>query len=405
MRKRITILALSLTLILSCIPCYASDALAEQRDNVPSGSVNAQNVQESGHDIKNFDNCSLMEEGAGSYTIKVYGTFDQVAAYNVKKAIKSRTGKDLIWNSGLEDYAMSRAAEISVYYAVGESPVGTMTNEDWIGVGYKTATEFINDLDYSKLCEAIDNIGPYVGVGKYTAKSGTNYWTLVFYTSPLGGSDSTAIKDSISTSVTINVDDDHFDWFGLERFTNYSSTYTYSPKSTYKGKTYYKRLYVSNYVPVLGQTDEYPLYSFKATSSNTAVASISSTGKITAKRAGVTTIKCSPSSSSNCQYYVSTKMVVRPSKISGVKLSTPKAKAIKISWTRQAGVSGYKIYRSTKRSSGYKLIKTVSGSTSSYTNTSLKRHKTYYYKVKGYVRSNSTNYYGAYSTAKYKTTK
>lgn len=47
-------------------------------------------------------------------------------------------------------------------------------------------------------------------------------------------------------------------------------------------------------------------------------------------------------------------------------------------------VSGYAIYRSTKKSSGYKKIKTVSSKTTSYKNTRLRRNTTYYYKIRPY---------------------
>lgn len=62
--------------------------------------------------------------------------------------------------------------------------------------------------------------------------------------------------------------------------------------------------------------------------------------------------------------------------------ATAKSKAVKLSWNKVIGASGYKIYRSTSKSGTYKLVKTISsGSTTSYTNTKLSSKKTYYYKI------------------------
>lgn len=72
---------------------------------------------------------------------------------------------------------------------------------------------------------------------------------------------------------------------------------------------------------------------------------------------------------------------------------------IKLRWKKlSTPVSGYMIYRSTRKSSGYKKIKTVSSKTSSYTNKRLKRGKTYYYKIRPY---RTVKY--SYKTSKKKT--
>lgn len=77
-------------------------------------------------------------------------------------------------------------------------------------------------------------------------------------------------------------------------------------------------------------------------------------------------------------------------------------KQITVKWNKISGASGYKIYRSTKKSSGYKCIKTVkSSSTVKYTNKSLKKGRTYYYKVKAYRKTGSSVVYSSYSTVKY----
>lgn len=80
------------------------------------------------------------------------------------------------------------------------------------------------------------------------------------------------------------------------------------------------------------------------------------------------------------------------------KTSSRKTSSIKVSWNKLNGVSGYRIYRSTKKSSGYKYLKQLSAKTTSYTNKKLKSGKTYYYKVRAYNNVFGDRYYGAYST-------
>ena len=84
-----------------------------------------------------------------------------------------------------------------------------------------------------------------------------------------------------------------------------------------------------------------------------------------------------------------------------VKLTAGKKK-ITVKWSRVSGATGYKIYRSTKKSSGYKCVKTVTkGSTTSYVNKSLKKGKKYYYKVRAYRKSGSRYTYSSYSSVRY----
>ena len=61
--------------------------------------------------------------------------------------------------------------------------------------------------------------------------------------------------------------------------------------------------------------------------------------------------------------------------------------------------SGYRIYRSTKKNSGYKYLKQLSSKTASYTNKKLKSGKTYYYKVRAYSDVFGDRYYGSYSAS------
>lgn len=87
-------------------------------------------------------------------------------------------------------------------------------------------------------------------------------------------------------------------------------------------------------------------------------------------------------------------------KVTNVKVAAGKKKAT-VSWKKVSGVTGYKVYRSTKKTSGFKLVKTVTkSSTVKYTNTNLTKGKTYYYKVRTYTKIDGKIYYGKYSTVK-----
>lgn len=76
-------------------------------------------------------------------------------------------------------------------------------------------------------------------------------------------------------------------------------------------------------------------------------------------------------------------------------------KKILVSWKRINGVSGYEIYRSSKKAKGYKKIRTAGRvSITSYTNKSLTRKKRYYYKVRAYKNVNGRKVYSSYSSPK-----
>ena len=66
----------------------------------------------------------------------------------------------------------------------------------------------------------------------------------------------------------------------------------------------------------------------------------------------------------------------------------------RLTWEAVDGAVEYQIYRATSKSGTYKLMKTTTGT--SYTNTSAKAGKTYYYKVKAIHSNSSSN--SAYSS-------
>ena len=84
-----------------------------------------------------------------------------------------------------------------------------------------------------------------------------------------------------------------------------------------------------------------------------------------------------------------------------ITVKSPSTKTVKVTWNKITGASGYEIYRKTGSSGTYSRIKTVtSGSTLSYTNSSLTKGKTYYYKVRAYKNVNGKKLYSSYSSVK-----
>ncbi len=94
-----------------------------------------------------------------------------------------------------------------------------------------------------------------------------------------------------------------------------------------------------------------------------------------------------------------------PAAPGGVSVAKSSKNKVKISWNKVSGASGYRVYRSTSKSSGFSKIKTVkSGSTLSYKKATT-RYKKYYYKVRAYKTVNGKKIWGTYSKVKAKTLK
>ncbi len=81
-------------------------------------------------------------------------------------------------------------------------------------------------------------------------------------------------------------------------------------------------------------------------------------------------------------------------------VSVPDKKgSLKIKWGGDSDSEGYVLYRATSKDGTYEKIKTVKDKyTCSYTDTGLKSGKTYYYKVRGYMKYGNENKYCKYSS-------
>lgn len=90
-----------------------------------------------------------------------------------------------------------------------------------------------------------------------------------------------------------------------------------------------------------------------------------------------------------------------PSVPASFKAQASGTSSIRLTWQAVAGASGYRIYRATSAGGSFTLVKTIgSARTTSYTNGSLKKGQTYYYKMRAYRMVGDTRVFGSYTAVK-----
>lgn len=127
-------------------------------------------------------------------------------------------------------------------------------------------------------------------------------------------------------------------------------------------------------------------------SSNTAVATVDSYGKVTGVTAGKVTI----TAYSGAVKYSST-ILINPSAPKKVTAASSSYNSIIISWNQVLGATGYRIYRATSASGKYTQIADVT-STTTVKDTKLDNHYTYYYKICTYRQEGTIKTVSVYST-------
>ncbi|MBQ8029334.1 MAG: leucine-rich repeat protein [Clostridia bacterium] len=80
-----------------------------------------------------------------------------------------------------------------------------------------------------------------------------------------------------------------------------------------------------------------------------------------------------------------------------LKVTSTKKGVANVSWTNIAGETGYEVYGSSKKESGYKKIATTKANVIKATKNKLTSKKTYYFKVRAYKTVNGKKIYGSYS--------
>ncbi len=139
------------------------------------------------------------------------------------------------------------------------------------------------------------------------------------------------------------------------------------------------------------------------TSSNKSVATVSSSGKVKAKTYGTATIKAKFVAGSKTKT-LSCKVTVGPSKVKSFKVTGSKKK-ITVRWKKNNAASGYVIYYSKSKSSGYKTLATITSKTKTkYIKKKLKKG-TYYVKMRPYLTKSGKKLYGSYTAVKKVTVK
>ena len=71
-----------------------------------------------------------------------------------------------------------------------------------------------------------------------------------------------------------------------------------------------------------------------------------------------------------------------PAAVKNLNVKSVTYDSVKLTWTKPENATGYDVYRSTKKSSGYSKVNKSPVSSVSFTDKSLKTGTTYYYKVK-----------------------
>lgn len=102
------------------------------------------------------------------------------------------------------------------------------------------------------------------------------------------------------------------------------------------------------------------------------------------------------------KYGTTTSLTVKTATKAPTKLKiTKKSKSAILQWSKMKGASGYEIYMSSKKKSGYKKVATISsGTKTKYTKKKLSSKKTYYFKVRSYTTKNKYKAYSEFSPVK-----
>lgn len=100
------------------------------------------------------------------------------------------------------------------------------------------------------------------------------------------------------------------------------------------------------------------------------------------------------------EYSQSISAVPLPAPPAALKLSAAQGR-ITITWSKVSGADGYEIYRAASANGSYKKIASVSAAKDrKYSNQNLKNGKTYYYKIRTYVKNAGNTLYSSFSSAK-----
>lgn len=87
-----------------------------------------------------------------------------------------------------------------------------------------------------------------------------------------------------------------------------------------------------------------------------------------------------------------------PMQTKGIKVSSRKTNSLKLSWTKQNGVTGYVVEKYDTKGKKWKTYKNITSNTNSITVSKLTQSTTYKFRIRSYKTINSKKYYGSYSS-------
>lgn len=144
--------------------------------------------------------------------------------------------------------------------------------------------------------------------------------------------------------------------------------YTYSPVNVYSTKVTY-------------------------TTSNSAVATVDSSGKVTAKAPGTATITCTAKDGGKASAKCTVTVV--PAKVTSFKVTDQTLNGYTISWGKSDGATKYNVYRYNETTKKYESFKITTATSIKVTD--LKAGSTQQYKIKAYTKVDGKNYSAAVS--------
>ena len=284
--------------------------------------------------------------------------------YTMEEKIEIANGYTIIANGEKDSYIIVKK-EKSPTKDISKCTVNTIPNQTYTGKEIKpkvTVSGLKNGTDYTVTYKNNKNTGKatvvITGKGIYTGTI-----TKYFYIVPKKVANVKA-KTQSTTSITLN-------WSKATGATGYElQKYNSSKKKWEKVTTTSKTSYTVKKLKA-GTTYKFRVRAYKTISSKKYYGSYSSTLSTTTKTA--------------------------TPKISKI---TSKSKKATLSWKKVSGASGYEIYMATSKKGKYKKVKTASSKTVKYTKSSLKKKKTYYFKIRTYRTVSGKKVYSSYSSIK-----
>lgn len=373
-------------------------------------------------DNTNVGTATVIIKGKGSYT----GTITKEFA--ITKADQTITGSvafNKVYGDGI--FSLGAAAKGPLTYTSSAPVVATVSNDGKVTIknaGKTTITISATATDFYNAATKTVNIT--VAPANVSAAKATLDKTSYTYTGSaiqpkvvsvvLGGRTLTKGTDfTVSYSNNTNIGTATVTIMGIGNYTgslpttftivntqqtNFENNQTITKTDqTITGASKFSKVY-GNKAFSLGASAKGKL-TYK--SSNSKIAAVSSTGKVTIKNTGRATITISAAATSTHNAAVKKVTInISPKKVSSLKAKSSKKKTAVISWKQDKKATGYEITYSTdkKFKKSVKKVNISKNKTVKKTVSKLKSKKIYYVKVRSYKKAGSTKLYGPYSSVK-----